>query len=121
MRADSVSLRWRGRGTERVGAQMLVLLDARFGDLRWVMMLALVGLEQHGSYREVLIDNGLRVVGDVVLKDGAYMLRLSALVDALRPAELEELIERVAASATVLRSGLVPPDRKLDCYSWIQD
>ena len=121
VRADSISLRWNGAGTERVGPQKLVLIDAWLGRLRWLTIFALVGPEGCWAYRDVLVANGSRLIGDVVLKEDSYLFRISAVLDTLAASVLAELIDRIAGSSTELRARLVPPRVDLDFYRWIED
>jgi hypothetical protein len=121
VRPDSLSMRWNGAGTNGIGPQKLVLIDAKLVDLRCVMIVALVCSEHQIPHREALRDSGALIAGGLALKDGAYVLRVSALLDDLRPAQLDAIVEHVANTATELRRRLGKHEKDLSLYSWIQD
>ena len=83
---DSVRFRWHRPGTDAVE---LVILEDTVLDIRCVMIAALVGRERAWA------DTGLAT--RIALENGAYVLRVSALLEPLQPAELDTLIDYVAA------------------------
>jgi hypothetical protein len=121
LRDDALSVRWNGVETRGVGPQKLVLIHARLVDLHSVMVAAFVGSEHAWSLRDALLHGSGLVAGGIALRDGAYVLRVSALLDTLRTFELDSIVDYAARKATELRQLLVRADADPRPFEWIQD